>query len=82
MNKEIDDERTEIKLWNYVFENCGCQYIKHERAFSAFITVAGYDYQEYELDEHSARVKLADSIFCQSHIVEWYNKKLQKNAKR
>ena len=48
------DERPTIKLWNYIFENCNCQYIKHERAYSAFMTLAGYDYQEFELDEHSA----------------------------
>lgn len=33
-----NDENPSIVLWNYIFENCGCQYIKAERAYSAFIT--------------------------------------------
>lgn len=73
--KPNTDERPAIKLWNYVFENCGCQYIESERAYSAFITLCGYDHQEYELDEHSTRVKLADSLFSKAHIVEWYKQK-------
>lgn len=73
----MSDERPAIKLWNYIFENCYCQYIKHERAYSAFITLCGYDYQEYELDEDSARIKLADSLFCRKHIIEWYQEKFE-----
>jgi len=69
------DERPSVKLWNYVFENCGCQFIKHERAYSAFMTLAGYDYQEFEPSEHSARVKLADKVFCNSMVIEWFKKK-------
>lgn len=69
------DEKIEIRLWNYVFENCRCQYIKSERAYSAFMTAAGYDYQEYELDEHSARVKLANALHCNIDVIEWFNKK-------
>lgn len=71
----MNDERIQIVLWNYIFENCSCQYIKHERAYSAFMTLAGYDYQEYELSEHSAKVKLADKLFCSRRIIEWFEKK-------
>lgn len=69
------DERPSIKLWNYVFENCGCQLIKHERAYSAFMTLAGYDYQEFALDEDSARIKLADSVFTNISVINWYKDK-------
>lgn len=71
----MNEERVEIRLWNHIFDNCGCQYIKHERAYSAFITVAGYDYQEYELDEDSAKIKLADTLSASKHIIKWYSKK-------
>ena len=67
--------KNDIKLWNYIFENCGCQYIKHDRAYSAFMTLCGYDHQEFELDEHSARVKLANKLSAMKHIVEWYKEK-------
>ncbi len=70
-----EDESIEIRLWNYIFENCGCNYIKHERAYSAFITAAGYDYQEYELDEYSAKNKLAASLYCNPDVVKWYSNK-------
>ena len=68
----MNDERPEIKLWNYIYDNCGCQYIKAERAYSAFITLCGYDYQEYELFENDARVKLADVLSSKKHILKWY----------
>lgn len=68
----MSDERIQIVLWNYIYENCECNYIWTERAYSAFITIAGYDYQEYELDVHSAKVKLADSIFCSQRAIKWF----------
>lgn len=70
----MSDERPAIKLFNYIFDKCGCQYIKAERAYSAFITLCGYDHQEYELEEHSAKVKLAEKLSAMPHILEWYKK--------
>ena len=71
----MNDENPKICLWNYIFEKCGCQYIKNERAYSAFITLCGYDYQEYELDENDAKVKLADKLSRKEHILNWYKEK-------
>lgn len=70
-----NDERPEICLWNYIFENCSCQYIKTERAYSAFITLFGYDYQEYQLNEHDAKIKLADKLSHKNNILDWYKNK-------
>lgn len=73
-----NDERPSIVLWNYIFDKCKCQYIKSERAYSAFITLCGYDYQEYELDEHAAKVKLAERLHLVPHILEWFISKQSK----
>lgn len=66
------DEKPSICFWNYIFERCGCKYIKHERAYSAFITFNCYDYQEYELDEHAAKVKLADRLSRSEYLLKHY----------
>lgn len=62
-------------LWYYIYDTCGCKYIKHERAFSAYITLCGYDYQEFELDTESARKKLATRLSKVKHIREWFQAK-------
>lgn len=62
-----------LALWLYIFENCEDQYIQSERAYSAYITVAGYDYQEYELTPDRARQKLADTLEINKGIIKWFN---------
>lgn len=64
-----------IELWNYVFENCECDYIGSHRAYSAFITLAGYDYNEFELDKHRAKVKLADRVSVNADVLNWFKSK-------
>lgn len=73
----MSDERVEIKLWNWVFDNCGCLYILSERAYSAFITAAGNDYNDYQLDEHSAKIKLADRLSSTERVIAWYRQKMK-----
>lgn len=58
----------EKEVYQYVLFKCGCNYIKHERAYSAFITLCGYDHQEYELSEKAAKTKLAKRLSKSAHI--------------
>lgn len=59
-----------MAVYDHVINKCGCQYIKHERAFSAFITMRGYDWQEYGLTEHDAKKKLATNLSKSKYILD------------
>ncbi len=63
------------KLYFYILKKCHCNYIESERAYSAFITLAGYDYQVYELDKFSARHKLASKLFNNRRVLDWFKER-------